>query len=686
MDLTKGDWDIPLINREISWLYFNERVLQEAADESVPLLERLRFLAIFSSNLDEFYRVRVATLNRLTNIDIAAQQLLGFSPKRTLVQIKALVIRLEHEFDVLYTKIIHGLAEENIFIIDDKKLDDKKGKFVRKYFHKNVISKLVPIILTTGKRKLPFPQLNDKKIYLFVKLFRKKKSLYSLIEIPYPAISRFLVLPKEGNKKYVILLDDIIRYCLDDLYSTFNYDKVEAYTIQVTRDAELDLDFSLNEEFIDALSKSLQERETGKPLRLLYDSEIPEDVIDYLVSNIKLQPDALIPGNGYPNFKDFIDFPNIGAKHLEYEPAKRLLVKGINYRKSIFSQMAKRDFLVSLPYHTYNYIIHFLREAAIDPKVLSIHITLYRLAENSDVINALINAARNGKQVQVFVELKARFDEKANIDWSKKLQKAGVNVKVALGDYKVHSKVCLVRRRERGKVVHYATLATGNFNEVTAGIYCDYNLFTVREEIVSDLSRFFSGLKANKFYDQYSTIITSPLESRSRIYDFIDREIENAKNGLTASMMLKMNSLADEGVIRKLYEASIAGVEIELIVRGMCCLVPGQKGFSENIKVRSIVDRYLEHARVWIFENGGHEEVYLGSADLMTRNLDRRVEIFFPILDEAIKMEIKDMIALQLLDNTKAREINEFNDNRYILGDSEKKHRSQKEIYEYLKR
>ena len=686
MDLTKGDWDIPLINREISWLYFNERVLQEAADESVPLLERLRFLAIFSSNLDEFYRVRVATLNRLTNIDIAAQQLLGFSPKRTLVQIKALVIRLEHEFDVLYTKIIHGLAEENIFIIDDKKLDDKKGKFVRKYFHKNVISKLVPIILTTGKRKLPFPQLNDKKIYLFVKLFRKKKSLYSLIEIPYPAISRFLVLPKEGNKKYVILLDDIIRYCLDDLYSTFNYDKVEAYTIQVTRDAELDLDFSLNEEFIDALSKSLQERETGKPLRLLYDSEIPEDVIDYLVSNIKLQPDALIPGNGYPNFKDFIDFPNIGAKHLEYEPAKRLLVKGINYRKSIFSQMAKRDFLVSLPYHTYNYIIHFLREAAIDPKVLSIHITLYRLAENSDVINALINAARNGKQVQVFVELKARFDEKANIDWSKKLQKAGVNVKVALGDYKVHSKVCLVRRRERGKVVHYATLATGNFNEVTAGIYCDYNLFTVREEIVSDLSRFFSGLKANKFYDQYSTIITSPLESRSRIYDFIDREIKNAKNGLTASMMLKMNSLADEGVIRKLYEASIAGVEIELIVRGMCCLVPGQKGFSENIKVRSIVDRYLEHARVWIFENGGHEEVYLGSADLMTRNLDRRVEIFFPILDEAIKMEIKDMIALQLLDNTKAREINEFNDNRYILGDSEKKHRSQKEIYEYLKR
>lgn len=685
MDLNKGKQKIPLINREISWLYFNERVLQEAADESVPLIERLRFLAIFSSNLDEFYRVRVATLNRLTNIDATAKQLLGFSPKRTLVQIKTLVIRLEREFDTLYNQIIHDLAEENIFIIDDKKLDDKKGDFVKKYFHEHVLSKLVPVILTSGKRKLPFPELNDKKIYLFVKLFRKKKSIYSLIEIPYPAIPRFLILPKEGNKKYVILLDDIIRYCLDDLYSIFNYDKVNAYTIQVTRDAELDLDFSLNEEFIDILSKSLQERETGKPLRLLYDSEMPEDIVDYLVKSIKLQTDALIPGNRYPNFKDFINFPNIGTKHLEYEPAKPLLISGVDYQKSIFTQMTQSDFLVSLPYHTYDYIIHFLREAAIDPKVLSIHITLYRLAENSNVINALINAAKNGKKVQVFVELKARFDEKANIDWSKKLQKAGVNVKVALGDYKVHSKVCLVRRRERGKIVHYATLATGNFNEVTADIYCDYNLFTVREEIVSDLNRFFNGLKVNKFYDHYPTLITSPLETRPRIYSFIDRETANAQQGIPASMILKMNSLADEEVIRKLYEASNAGVKIDLIIRGMCCLVPGQKGFSENIKVRSIVDRYLEHARVWIFENGGQEEVYLGSADLMTRNLDKRVEIVFPILDASIKEEIKQMIAIQLLDNTKAREINEFNDNRYVENNPTRKHRSQKEIYEYLK-
>jgi polyphosphate kinase len=676
---------IPLINREISWLYFNERVLQEAADESVPLIERLRFLAIFSSNLDEFYRVRVATLNRLTNINTTAKELLGFSPKKVLIQIKDIVIKLEQEFDKLYDKIIENLAEEKIFIINDLNLDAARGHFIRKYFYEHVLSKLVPIILSLGKREIPFPELNDKKIYLFVKLFRKKKSIYSLIEIPFPALSRFLVLPKENDNNFIILLDDIIRYCLNDLYSIIEHDKIEAYTIQVTRDAELDLDFSVNEKFIDALTKSLQERESGKPMRLLYDSQMPKDMLDYLIQKIKLDTSALIPGNRYPNFSDFINFPNVGSKKLEYAPSPRLLVKDVDYRKSIFAQMAQADFLVSLPYHTYDYIIHFLREAAIDPRVVSIHITLYRLAENSDVINALINAARNGKKVQVFVELKARFDEKANIYWSKKLEKAGANVKIALGEYKVHSKVCLVKRREKGKIFYYATLATGNFNEVTAGVYCDHNLFTVRQEIVRDLNRFFSGLKDNKFYDKYESLITSPLESRIRLNAFIDREIANAKRGIPASMILKMNSLSDEEIIRKFYEASNAGVKIDLIVRGMCCLIPGKKGYSENIKVRSIVDRYLEHARIWVFENGGKEEIYLTSADLMTRNLDRRVEVGFPILDRKIRQEVKDILEFQLRDNTKAREINQSDKIHYTGKRGERQHRSQVEIYNYLK-
>lgn len=685
MSLDKDEEKMPLINREISWLYFNERVLQEAADESVPLIERLRFLAIFSSNLDEFYRVRVATLNRLTNINTTAKELLGFNPKKVLLQIKDIVIRLEQEFDRLYEKIIEKLAEENIFIINDLNLEAGRGDFIRKYFYEHVLSKLVPIILSSGKREIPFPELNDKKIYLFVKLFRKKKSIYSLIEIPFPTLSRFLVLPKENDSRFIILLDDIIRYCLSDLYSIIEHDKIEAYTIQLTRDAELDLDFSINDKFIDVLTKSLQERENGKPMRLLYDSEMPKDMLDYLVQKIKLDPGVLIPGNRYPNFSDFINFPNVGSRKLEYAPSPRLLVKDIDYRKSIFTQMARADFLVSLPYHTYDYIIHFLREAAIDPKVVSIHITLYRLAENSDVINALINAARNGKKVQVFVELKARFDEKANIYWSKKLDKAGVNVKIALGEYKVHSKVCLIKRREKGKIVYYATLATGNFNEVTAGVYCDHNLFTVRKEIVRDLNRFFSGLKANKFYDNYESLITSPLESRLRLNAFIDREITNVKKGIYASMILKMNSLSDDQIISKLYEASNAGVKIELIIRGMCCLVPGKKGFSENINVRSIVDRYLEHARIWVFENGGQEEIYLTSADLMTRNLDRRVEVGFPILDENIKREVKDILELQLRDNTKARKVNQSEGSNYIERPDGKQHRSQVEIYNYLK-
>lgn len=677
---------IPLINREISWLYFNERVLQEAADESVPLIERLRFLAIFSSNLDEFYRVRVATLNRLTNINVTAKKLLGFNPKTVLAQIKDLVIKLEREFDQLYDKIIQDLSVENIFIVNELNLNTAQGDFIRKYFYEHVISKLVPIVLSLGKREIDFPELNDKKVYLFVKLFRKKKSIYSLIEVPFPALSRFLVLPKKNDTNYIVLLDDIIRYCLSDLYSIIEHDKIEAYTIQLTRDAELDLDFSVNDKFIDVLTKSLQERETGKPMRLLYDGEMPKDMLNYLVDKIKLDASALIPGNRYPNFSDFINFPNVGSKKLEYTPLERLLVKGIDNRKSLFSQMERSDFLVSLPYHTYDYIIHFLREAAIDPKVISIHITLYRLAENSNVINALINAAKNGKKVQVFVELKARFDEKANIYWSKKLEKVGVNVKVILGELKVHSKVCLVKRREKGKIVNYATLATGNFNEVTAEMYCDHNLFTVRKEIVKDLSRFFSGLKGNKFYDHYQSLITSPLESRSRLNALIDREIANIRAGIPASMILKMNSLSDEEIIRKLYEASKAGVKIDLIVRGMCCLVPGKKGFSENIKVRSIVDRYLEHARVWFFENGGKEEVYLTSADLMTRNLDRRIEVGFPILDDRIKRELKDILIIQLQDNTKAREINAMNNNNYIGREEKKRRRSQVDIYQYLKK
>lgn len=676
----------PIINREISWLYFNERVLQEAADPSVPLIERLRFLAIFSSNLDEFYRVRVATLNRLADINQKSKSMLGYNPKSILNEIKSIVVRLEKRFDQLYEQeIIPQLESEKIFIINEQQLNVARGEFVRNYFRQHILPSLVPILLSEGDADKPFPELTDRRIYLFIRLIFKKKTRYALLEVPTRAISRFLELPEQKGLKFIILLEDIIRYCLEDLFFIFKFDRVEAYSIQLTRDAELDIDEHVSEKFEEALAESLQRRGKGRPMRLLYDSELPKEMLNYLVSRTGLSTDALIPGGRYQQFKDFISFPNVGAPHLEHPPLPPLRLKNLDLGTSIFSQMSERDYLVSLPYQSFDYIVHFLREAAIDPKVRQIYICLYRLAENSSVINALINAARNGKEVNCLIELKARFDEEANIYWRNKLVEGGVNVDIGMQEYKVHAKICLITRREKGKLVAYANLATGNFNEKTATIYADHSLFTVNKLITKDLKRLFAGLGKKEFYQGYKTLITSPLETRKEFYKLVDREIEVAREGGKAYMILKMNSLTDEPTIQKLYEASNSGVRIRLIVRGMCCLIPGQPGFSENITVRSIVDRFLEHARVWIFGNEGEELIYLASADLMSRNIDRRVEVGFPILDPEIRKEIRDIIDMQLRDNTKAREINIHNNNRYIGAKSKIRHQAQIDIYHYLK-
>ncbi len=678
--------NIPLINREISWLSFNDRVLQEAADKTVPLVERIHFLAIFSSNLDEFYRVRVATLNRLSNLNTKAKEIFGYNPKKTLNQIRNIVVRQERKFNHLYEdEIIKELAQEKIFIINEQQLNVSRGQFVKDHFRDKILSTLVPVMLN---RDEVFPELKDRSIYFLVKLTKyknKEKVRYALIEIPTDGRNRFLVLPETNNLKYIILLDDIIRYCLDDIFFIFDYDKIEAYSIQLTRDAELDLDRNVSEKFIDALTKSLQKRRKGKPMRLLYDSNMPLDMLTYLVAQLDLTADGLIPGNRYHNFKDFIKFPNVGGQHLEYPKNPPLPIRDLSTGTSIFVQIAKKDYLINLPYQSFDYIIHFLREAAIDPKVKEISITLYRLAENSSVINALINAAKNGKKVNCLLELKARFDEQANIYWTNRLEEEGVLVNYGILDYKVHSKICLVTRTEKGKNIYYANLATGNFNEKTAKLYCDHSLFTANPVITHELVKLFEGLQKKIFYRGYKNIIASPLESRQKIYDLIDQEIKNIKSGKDAYIILKMNSLSDEGVISKLYEASNAGVLIRMIIRGMCCLVPGIPGYSENIEVISIIDRYLEHARVWIFGNNENELMYLTSADLMTRNLDHRVEVGFPILDMQIKREIRDIIDIQLKDNTKAREINQLNNNRYLKSRGKAHYRSQEDIYKYLK-
>ncbi|MDB5004104.1 MAG: Polyphosphate kinase [Mucilaginibacter sp.] len=673
---------IPLINREISWLYFNERVLQEAADPTVPLIERIRFLAIFSSNLDEFYRVRVATLSRLTNLNEKSKEILGYNPKKVLNQIKNLVVKQERKFNNLYENIIvKQLAEEKIFLLNDKQLNVSRGAFVKDYFREKLLATLVPIMLDNTT---VLPELRDRSIYFFVKLTKDIKKTYALIEIP-DNLSRFIVLPETNNLKFIILLDDIIRYSLEDIFFIFEHDTIEAYSIQLTRDAELDLDKEVSGKFIDSLSKSLQKRKKGKPMRLLYDSEMPHDMLKYVVSKMNLHGESLIPGNRYHNFKNFISFPNVGRPELEYVKYPTLPVNGLSFDKSLMAMIAKQDYLISTPYQTYDYVIHFLREAAIDPKVKEISIAVYRLAENSRIMHALINAAKNGKKVNCLVELRARFDEQNNIAWSRRLEEEGVNVIYGIDGYKVHSKICLVSRTEKDKLVYYACLSTGNYNEKTARLYADHTLLTASKKLTGDLVTVFKAINKGLLPKGLKHLIVSPIDSRPAIYKLIDTEIKNAKAQKSAYMIFKMNSLADEQLIIKLYQASNAGVKIQMIIRGMCCLVPGIKGYSENIEVVSIVDKYLEHARVHIYCNGGDELMYLTSADFMSRNIDTRVEVGFPIYDKKIKKEIRDIIDIQLSDNTKSREINNQNTNKYHKTKSELPVRAQIDIYNYLK-
>jgi len=548
---------IPLINREISWLYFNDRVLQEAADPSVPLIDRIKFLAIFSSNLDEFYRVRVATLSRLANLNEKAKEILGYNPKKILNQIKNIVVRQERKFNNLYENIIvKQLAEEKIFILNDKQLNVSRGEFVKRYFRESLLATLVPIMLDES---LPLPELRDRAIYFFVKLTKNKKSRLALIEFP-DSLPRFIVLPETNNLKFIILLDDIIRYSLEDIFFIFEHDSVEAYSIQLTRDAELDLDKEVSEKFIDSLSKSLQKRKKGKPMRLLYDSEMPLDMLKYLVNKMGLSGESLIPGNRYHNFKNFIAFPNVGRPELEYEKTVALPVDGLSFGKSLMGMIAKKDYLISTPYQSYDYVIHFLREAAIDPKVKEISIAVYRLAENSRIMHALMSAAKNGKKVTCLVELRARFDEQNNISWSRRLEEEGVNVLYGIEGYKVHSKICLVMRLEKEKPAYYACLSTGNFNEKTARMYADHTLLTANKKITADLVNVFKALGRGVLPKGLKSLIVSPIDARPAIYKLIDNEIKNAKAGKKAYMILKMNSLADEQLIAKLYQANNGGV------------------------------------------------------------------------------------------------------------------------------
>lgn len=674
------------VNREISWLSFNDRVLQEAYDTTVPLIERLRFMGIFSNNLDEFFRVRVASVTRLLKLDKADQKLLGYSPQQVLKQIKQIVLRQQQRFEKLFNEVlIKELEDEKIFIINETQLNVSRGQFVKEYFNNKVLPSLVPIMIDPDK---PFPELKDRSIYLFIKLYnreKKDKFKYSLIEIPTDIHSRFLVLPETNKLKFVILLDDIIRYCLEDIFKIFNFRDFDAYTIKLTRDAEIDFDFNdLHINMVEAFSKSVKQRKKGKPIRFVYDQTMPRDMVNFLKTKLGLQIDNLIPGGRYHNFKDFMTFPNMGQTYLEYTKNIPLEHKAFHRSYSIFSTIQSEDQLLNFPYQKFDYLIEFLREAAIDPKVQSIKITLYRIARNSMIANALINAVRNGKKVVVVLELKARFDEENNIYYTQKFLEEGVTVLHSVPEMKIHSKICLVTRREKNKLVHYANIGTGNFNENTATIYADHSFFTADKQITADVQKVFNYLEKGKINQEFKHLLVAPFNLRSQLIHFIKKEIEHAKKGLRSGIFLKLNSLADEEIIENLYQASKAGVKIKIIVRGICCLIPGQKNLSENIEVISIIDKFLEHARVYMFENAGNDRIYISSADMMIRNLDMRVEVACPILNDKIKTELKKILDIQWKDNSKARIINIEQNNIYrkARGSS---HRSQLETYQYLK-
>jgi polyphosphate kinase len=670
-----------LINRELSWLAFNERVLQEAEDKSVPLIERIKFLGIFSNNRDEFFRVRVATLKRVLSHQKKAEELMGENPALLLDKIQKTVIDQQNKFEVVYQDILKELNRKKISILNEKQLSIQQGVFVKNHFKEKVMPSLFPIMLDPSA---PFPYLKDKSGYLIVKLGRtgkEKKSKFALIEIPTDLQTRFVVLPKEKENNFIILLDDVIRFCLEDIFQNFEHDYFEAYNIKLTRDAEIDMDNDISKSFIEKISKGLKARKKGQPVRLVYDSKISPDILEFIMKKIRLgKEDNPIPGGRYHNFKDFMSFPNVGTPDLIYKKIQPLKHPDLVNQKSIFKAIKEKDVLITYPYQSFDHIIDFLREASIDPKVQSIKITLYRVAKNSNIVKALINAVKNGKSVTAVIELQARFDEESNIFWANKLQEEGAKVIYGVPGLKVHSKMFSIARKENGKINYYTHIGTGNFNGDTSKVYTDHSLLTSDNRITEEVEKVFAFYEDNFKSGTYKHLLVSPFFMRKRLVQLINQEIRNARAKKEAYITLKLNNLVDPEMIKKLYEASSEGVKIKLIVRGICSLVAGVKGLSDNIEAISIVDKFLEHSRVFIFCNAGDEKYFISSADWMTRNLDHRSEVAVPIYDKSIQLQLKKIIDMLWKDSTKARILGSKQNNEYRKQPG-KKVRAQEEIF-----
>jgi polyphosphate kinase len=677
------------IDREKSWLTFNARVLQEANDENVPLLDRLRFLGIFSNNLDEFFRVRYAAIRRMSHESTESEKILGVKAEELLKEITEIVIEQQSDSLRILKEIEKKLELQNIFMINENDISKEQEKFIHDYFIQKVSPALVTIMLNDLEE---FPLLKDTSGYLAVKLVmngsqlfndKAKEIRYAVVEIPN-TINRFLVLPSSSEKQYIILLDDVIRYNLNNIFNIFDYESISAHMIKITRDAQLEFDSDLSKSLIEKISSSVKDRRVGEPVRFVYDQAIGKDTLDFFLRGMHIDSsDSIIPGGRYHNRRDYMSFPNLGRYDLLYKENVPLPISGLSIEGSILEKIKKKDYLLYAPYQSFSYIIKFLREAALDPKVVSIKITLYRLAKNSQIVSSLINAAKNGKKVTVQIELQARFDEESNISYSEQMQTEGIELIFGVKGLKVHSKICVIERIEDSKIKRYGLISTGNFNENSAKIYTDVTVFTSNNEILKDASKVFDFFDVNYRVHRYKHLIVSPHYTRGKFNKLIEREISNALLGKEAFIKLKMNSISDFKMTDKLYEASNAGVKIQLIIRGICCLIPGIKGLSENIEAISIVDNYLEHSRVYIFANDGNPDVFISSADFMTRNLDARVEVTCPIYDKDIKKELIETFEIEWKANVKARIHSIDLANKYRRRGDEKPFRAQLEMYNY---
>lgn len=677
------------INREISWLAFNERVLTEAANSTVPLLERIKFLGIFSNNRDEFFRVRVASVKRMAALHATIEET-NDDPKEIFAKIQKITLRQQLQYESIYKDLLKELETEDVFLLNEKELSDQQRGFVTKYFQDSVDPIVGPVMIDQVKK---FPELRDKAIYLAALLKvhdskKKEKIRYALIEVP-SSLPRFVQLPDHEGKRYIIMLDDIIRDNLMDVFFVFKPISVSAFTFKITRDAELDLDNDISKSFLEKMKKSLKARKRGAPVRFVYDADMPLELQKFLARKMNLSndEDALIPGGRYHNLKDLMSFPKVPVPKGYYKILPSQRHPHFEKFESYFTAIKKKDVLLHYPYQTFNHFIDFLKEAALDPDVRTIRICMYRVAKQSKVVNALLNAVRNGKKVIAVFEIQARFDEENNIYWANILEEEGVKVMFGFPGLKVHGKICLVTRREAGQNQYYANVSTGNFNENTSELYTDFSLFTNDVRITKEVHKVFE-LFEHAIWPNYrfQHLALSPFYMRNRLTRLINKEIKSAKEGKAAYIDLKINSLVDPSLINKLYEASSAGVKVRLIIRGICSLVPGVKGLSENIEVISIIDRYLEHARCYVFCNDGDPLYFISSADWMVRNIDRRIEVTCPIYDADLKKEIDDVLKIQFSDNLKARRL--LPNGEYVIERPENKKdiRSQYELHEYYKK